>query len=204
MAPHASIPGERCTGLARRRSRRAHSLSPNLGRTASLICPDLNHDRHKQAANQVGQKRDPMGSCSAPTRSISTHTNDIPRLVQFRRRSFRAALGAWGGRVYQSLINFSRNRGLAYSTPSRSSPSYIHAGRREDHEGDRHAPTVGATTRGRAGQPHALRVPIRKRQCQPYGMFRYPDSHRLILMLRRSAALPMNMMRLRGEVRLPP
>jgi hypothetical protein len=29
--PHASIPEERCTGLARRRSRRAHSLSPNPG-----------------------------------------------------------------------------------------------------------------------------------------------------------------------------
>src|SRR5260370_31873070 len=44
--PHASIPGERRTGLARRRSRRAHSLSPNLGRTASPICPDLIYDRH--------------------------------------------------------------------------------------------------------------------------------------------------------------
>ncbi|WP_425305119.1 hypothetical protein [Bradyrhizobium erythrophlei] len=30
-APHPSIPGERCAGLARRRSRRAHSMSPNLG-----------------------------------------------------------------------------------------------------------------------------------------------------------------------------
>src|SRR6202022_2937449 len=46
--PHASIPGERCTGLARRRSRRAHSLSPNLGRTASPICPDLIYDRHNK------------------------------------------------------------------------------------------------------------------------------------------------------------
>src|ERR1019366_1805783 len=46
--PHASIPGERCAGLARRRSRRAHSLSPNLGRTASPICPDLIYDRHTQ------------------------------------------------------------------------------------------------------------------------------------------------------------
>src|SRR5260370_18977243 len=44
--PHASIPGERCAGLARRRSRRAHSLSPNLGRTASPIWPDLIYDRH--------------------------------------------------------------------------------------------------------------------------------------------------------------
>jgi hypothetical protein len=44
--PHASIPGERCTGLACRRSRRAHSLSPNLGRTASPIWPDLIYDRH--------------------------------------------------------------------------------------------------------------------------------------------------------------
>jgi hypothetical protein len=44
--PHASIPGERCTGLARRRARRAHSLSPNLGRTASPICQDLIYDRH--------------------------------------------------------------------------------------------------------------------------------------------------------------
>jgi transposase InsO family protein len=44
--PHASIPGERCAGLARRRSRRAHSLPPNLGRTASPICPDLIYDRH--------------------------------------------------------------------------------------------------------------------------------------------------------------
>ena len=46
--PHPSIPGERCTGLARRRSRRAHSLSPNPGRTASPICPDLIYDRHKK------------------------------------------------------------------------------------------------------------------------------------------------------------
>src|ERR1700730_12879636 len=45
--PHASIPGERCTGLARRRSRRAHSWSPNPGRTASPICPDLIYDRHR-------------------------------------------------------------------------------------------------------------------------------------------------------------
>src|SRR5882757_10356328 len=43
---HASIPGEGCTGLARRRSRRAHSLSPNPGRAASPICPDLIYDRH--------------------------------------------------------------------------------------------------------------------------------------------------------------
>src|SRR6202140_996260 len=48
--PHASIPGERCTGLARRRSRRAHSLSPNPGRTASPICPDLIYDKHKLVA----------------------------------------------------------------------------------------------------------------------------------------------------------
>ena len=45
--PHASIPGERCAGLARRRSRRAHSLSPNPGRTASPISPDLIYDRHR-------------------------------------------------------------------------------------------------------------------------------------------------------------
>src|ERR1700757_2492287 len=41
MDPHASIPGERCTGLARRRSRRTHSLSPNLGRTSSSLRPGL-------------------------------------------------------------------------------------------------------------------------------------------------------------------
>jgi hypothetical protein len=29
-----------------RRSRRTHSLSPNLGRTPSPICPDLISDRH--------------------------------------------------------------------------------------------------------------------------------------------------------------
>src|ERR1700732_1408933 len=46
--PHASIPGEGCTGLARRRSRRAHSLSPNPGRAASPICPDLIYDRHTE------------------------------------------------------------------------------------------------------------------------------------------------------------
>jgi len=44
--PPASIPRERCAGLARRRSRRTHSLSPNLGRTASPIWPDLVYDRH--------------------------------------------------------------------------------------------------------------------------------------------------------------
>jgi hypothetical protein len=42
--------GERCAGFARRRSRRAHSLSPNLGRTASPICPDLIYDRHSQVS----------------------------------------------------------------------------------------------------------------------------------------------------------
>jgi hypothetical protein len=46
--PHASIPGERCTDLARRRSRRAHSLCPNPGRTESPICPDLIYDRHSR------------------------------------------------------------------------------------------------------------------------------------------------------------
>jgi MFS transporter, DHA2 family, multidrug resistance protein len=46
--PHASIPGERYAGLARRRSRRAHSLSPNLGRTASPIWSDLIYDRHRE------------------------------------------------------------------------------------------------------------------------------------------------------------
>src|SRR5277367_2765816 len=46
--PHASIPGERCPGLARRRSRRAHSLSPNPGRTTPPICPDLIYDRHSR------------------------------------------------------------------------------------------------------------------------------------------------------------
>jgi transposase InsO family protein len=57
--PQASIPGKRCTGLARRRSRRAHSLSPNPRRTASPICPDLIYDRHNlwfrrgDAANAV-------------------------------------------------------------------------------------------------------------------------------------------------------
>src|ERR1700676_3843634 len=45
-------PGKRCTGLARRRSRRAHSLSPNLGRTASPICPDLIYDRHRFSARR--------------------------------------------------------------------------------------------------------------------------------------------------------
>jgi hypothetical protein len=44
---HLSL-AERCTDLARRRSRRAHSLSPN-GRTASPICPDLIYDRHTHA-----------------------------------------------------------------------------------------------------------------------------------------------------------
>jgi hypothetical protein len=39
--PHASILGEGCTGLARRRSRRAHTLSSNPERAASPICPDL-------------------------------------------------------------------------------------------------------------------------------------------------------------------
>src|ERR1700730_10078496 len=43
---HASIPGERCTGLTRRRSRRAHSLSPNLRRTPPPILPDLIYDSH--------------------------------------------------------------------------------------------------------------------------------------------------------------
>src|ERR1700690_4052628 len=47
--PHASIPGEGCAGLARRRPRRAHSLTPNLGRTASPIWPDLIYDRHRVA-----------------------------------------------------------------------------------------------------------------------------------------------------------
>ena len=47
--PHASIPGEGCTLLARRRSRRAHSLSPNPGRAASPICPDLICDRFRHA-----------------------------------------------------------------------------------------------------------------------------------------------------------
>ena len=44
--PHASIIEQGCTGIARRRSRRAHSLSPNPGRAASPICPDLIYDRH--------------------------------------------------------------------------------------------------------------------------------------------------------------
>jgi transposase InsO family protein len=52
--PHASIPGERCTDLARGRSRRAHSLSPNPGRTASPICPDLIYDRHSLACRGHG------------------------------------------------------------------------------------------------------------------------------------------------------
>src|ERR1700690_1266000 len=51
--PHAPIPGERCAGLARRRSRRAHSLSPNLGRTASPIWPDLIYDRHRSGATSA-------------------------------------------------------------------------------------------------------------------------------------------------------
>jgi hypothetical protein len=41
------IPGERCTGLTRRRSRRAHSLSPNLRWTPPPIRPDLIYDRHR-------------------------------------------------------------------------------------------------------------------------------------------------------------
>jgi hypothetical protein len=54
--PHASIPGERCAGLARRRSCREHSLSPNLGRTASPIWPDLIHDRHSRPEAFIEQK----------------------------------------------------------------------------------------------------------------------------------------------------
>jgi transposase InsO family protein len=50
--PHASIPGQRCAGLARRRSRRAHSLSPNPGWTALPIWPDLIYDRHNVLAAQ--------------------------------------------------------------------------------------------------------------------------------------------------------
>src|ERR1700726_962042 len=42
----AFIFGERCTGLPRRRTSRAHSLPPNPRRTASPICPDLIYDRH--------------------------------------------------------------------------------------------------------------------------------------------------------------
>src|SRR5882724_1408599 len=51
--PHASIPGEGCTLLARCRSRRAHSLSPNPGRAASPICPDLIYDRHTVTSTQA-------------------------------------------------------------------------------------------------------------------------------------------------------
>jgi transposase InsO family protein len=50
---HTSILGEGCTGLARRRSRRAHSLSPNPGRAASPICPDLIYDRHRHLLANV-------------------------------------------------------------------------------------------------------------------------------------------------------
>src|SRR3984893_8256165 len=45
----AFIFGERCAGLPRRRSRRAHSLSPNLGRTPSPICPDLIYDKNRRS-----------------------------------------------------------------------------------------------------------------------------------------------------------
>lgn len=40
----------------RRRSGRAHSLSPNLGRTASPICPDLIYDRHKGRLCQLSPR----------------------------------------------------------------------------------------------------------------------------------------------------
>jgi transposase InsO family protein len=41
---HLSLEG--CADLPRPRTRRAHSLSPNPGRAASPICPDLIYDRH--------------------------------------------------------------------------------------------------------------------------------------------------------------
>jgi len=42
----AFIFGERCSGLARRRTSRAHSLSPSSRRATSQIWPDLIYDRH--------------------------------------------------------------------------------------------------------------------------------------------------------------
>src|SRR6185503_18582526 len=38
--PHASIAGERCADLARRRTSRGHSLPPNSRRATPPICPD--------------------------------------------------------------------------------------------------------------------------------------------------------------------
>src|ERR1700680_3481963 len=63
--PHASIPGERCTDLARRRSRQAHSLSPNPGRTASPICPDLIYDRHTRGPGSMYSPRMRLASLMA-------------------------------------------------------------------------------------------------------------------------------------------
>jgi hypothetical protein len=62
--PHASIPGERCTGLTRCRSRRAHSLSPNLRRTASPICPGFNL-RQAHRSNARPLRRSSMSSNTA-------------------------------------------------------------------------------------------------------------------------------------------
>jgi hypothetical protein len=39
---------ERCSGLARRRTIRTHSLSPSSRRATSPICPDLIYDRHRR------------------------------------------------------------------------------------------------------------------------------------------------------------
>jgi hypothetical protein len=44
--PHASIPGEGCAGLARRRAGWTNSLPPNSRRATSRICSNLIYDRH--------------------------------------------------------------------------------------------------------------------------------------------------------------
>jgi hypothetical protein len=70
--PHASIPGERYAGLTRRRSHRAHSLSPNLGRTASPIWPDLIYDRRNgRRPRGLRQGKDAAGQ-PHPTKTTPT------------------------------------------------------------------------------------------------------------------------------------
>src|SRR5712671_3633584 len=46
--PHASIPGEGCAGLARRRAGWTNSLPPNSRRATSRICSNLIYDRHRE------------------------------------------------------------------------------------------------------------------------------------------------------------
>ena len=109
--------------LARRRSRRAHSLSPNPGRTASPICPDLIYDRHRSGNHPYRPSR-PLGEgcCRRPGRRSSHRTPAkvgdrlrTPPSLTFLSRSQKAPhlRGQLGERNRESSREISASEGLS-------------------------------------------------------------------------------------------